>query len=211
MRRFSILLLLIIFLYVVPIVSKGALAAYLKFDKTTDTVQSGQTFQTQVMLDAGSDQITSTDIYILYDSTLFEAQSVTPGTYFTTVTNNITSGKIYIVGMVDDPAVPKTGSGTVATVVFKALKNDTGSLTFDCRGDVAGTSKILKNDGNATNIIVCTENGKLTVSVGSGYLTTPNPTSSSTLPTSGVFDNLLKYAVSGTILLFLGMAVRLIL
>ena len=197
--------------FFIPLVVNGVSAAYLKFDKTTDTVQSGKTFQTQVMIDTGSDQITSTDIYVLYDNTLFEAQSVSPGTYFTTVTNNITSGKIYIVGMVDDPSVPKTGSGTIATIVFKALKDGTGPITFDCRGDVSGTSKILKNDGNATNIIICTQNGKLNVSVGSGYLTTPNPTSSSNLPTTGILDNLVKYAVPGTILLFLGMAVRLIL
>lgn len=221
-NTFFIFLFAIFVYFCLPIGTAYVWAGLLKFDKTTVTPNNGDTFQIGVVVDAGSDQITSTDAYISYDATLLQAQSVAGGSFFPTVSNNITSGKVYVAGLVDDPATYKTASGTLATITFKALKSGSGTLGFDCQSGVSGSSKIIKNDTNATNVIQCAQNGSASFTVGSGGSsssssssgssggTGTNPTSS-TLPKSGVIENVAQYAVPGGILLLIGGALRLIL
>ncbi len=213
MRRFLITIVFLVIFFAVIGSVQAVEAATLKFDEATFSVASGDTFYVQVIVDAGSEQITSTDIYVLYDATILEAQSVSGGTFFPTVTKNITSGKVYIAGLVDDPATSKTGSGTVATITFKALKNGSATLTFSCDTSTYNTSKIIKNDVNATNIITCAQNGSSAVTVGGGSssgggTTAPTPSS---LPQTGILDNILKYSIPGMALLLIGWGMRLAL
>lgn len=185
----------------------------MNFDQTSVEVAADETFQLQVNVDAGSEEINSVDAYVIFDSTKLEAQSVSNGDFFPTVFNDITSGKAYVAGMVDDPATSKTGSGTIATITFKALASGTDTLTFECDTSSSDTSKIVKNDIDATNIIVCSENGSTSVNITGGTTgggttngagTTGGGTTPSTLPQSGILDNIVKYAVPGMILLMLG-------
>lgn len=211
---FLLVLFLLIFLSA-PFVLGFTQAATLKFDKTAVTVTVGGTVDVAIIVDAGSDQISSTDAYVTYDATLLEPQTVAAGTFFPTVTNNITSGKVYVVGLVDDPAVSKTGTGTLATITFKGLANGTGTLTFDCQATGTNTSKIVKNDLNATNIISCTDNGTAAVSVGSGAgsssTISANLATPSALPRTGIFDNVRNLVIPGTILLMMGGLLRFVL
>jgi len=195
----------------------AAEAAYLKFDKETVTAANGATFQIGVIVEPGTDSLSSTDVYVTYDSTLLKATVVTSGTQFPTVTNDIaTSGKVYISGMVNDPSASISASGTLATITFQALKDGTGTLAFDCN-----LSKIVKNDVNATNVIVCGSNLTSAVTVGAGAsgTTTPTPTGTgsveptaiSELPQSGVFDNVAGMAIPGMIILIIGLGIRLVL
>lgn len=214
---FPTLIFLFFVLVFFPSVVGKAYAGSLKFDKVTISANNGDTVQIGIVVDAGSDQITSTDAYVTYDATLLQAQSVSAGSFFPTVTNNITTGKVYVAGLVDDPAVYKTSSGTLATVTFKALKTGSGTLGFDCQTGASNSSKIIKNDTNATNVIVCTQNGSASVSVGGSSSGSPtgrtggvSPTPSS-LPKSGVIENVAKFAVPGSILLLIGGVVRLFL
>jgi len=220
----SSLFAIIVFLVFGPAVS-GVEAAYLRFDSTSSSAANGATFQIGVVLEPGSDGINSTDVFVTYDSTLLQATTVTAGSLFPTVSNDIsTSGTVYIAGLVNDPANSVTSAGTVATITFKGLKEGTGTLSFNC-----DSSKIVKNDLNATNVISCSQNGTSAVTIGSGSgsdsSATPTPTTSSSsgdtsgstgsstteLPRSGIFDNMVKLAVPGTILLFLGLGLRLVL
>jgi hypothetical protein len=57
-------------------------AAYLKFDKATVTTQANQTFTVDVIVDAGTDQITSTDIWVLYDPTRLRRSSSRTALFF---------------------------------------------------------------------------------------------------------------------------------
>jgi len=208
------LFFLVLFI-VVPIIS-SAQAASLGFDKTTVTTTNGGTFQVAVTIDPGSDALNSTDIYVTYDPILLKPTAVSAGTMFPTVSNDIsTSGKVYIAGMVDDPASSVSTSGTVATITFQGLKDGSGTLSFDCN-----SSKIVKNDINATNVLVCSSNGILAVTVGggggntTGTEDTTGTTDSSTpteLPQSGIFDNVVKFALPGGILVILGTVLKMIL
>ncbi len=196
-----------------------ALAAFLKTDKTSYTVVKDGTFNVDVIVDAGTDVIRSTDVILVYDPTILTAQSVTAGTFFPTVANNIASGKVTITAYVDNAASSKSGSGTVATVSFKGIKDGSGTLTFDC-GSATG-SKVTKNDTNFTNVIVCTQNTSSSVTVGAGgaaTTATPTPASSTpgattpaALPQSGFFDNTANIAFPGMVLLLIGLGLKLLL
>jgi len=187
------------------------LAASFSFDKENYTVSVGETIQVQVNIDVGSDEVNGADAYINYDNSFLAVESVSAGSFFPTVTNDTsTAGTIYIAGLVDDPGSPKTGSGTLATITFKGLKDGTANLSFDCTN-----SKIVKNDTNATNILQCSSDQKATILVGSGNSDTSNYSNDTSvnnsntyqpqiLPKSGIFDYLLKFAVYGIIFFVIG-------
>lgn len=224
--------LLVMVLVVAPAFSHVS-AASLKFDPKTATLNAGETVTVDIVVDPGSEQITSSDVYILFDKNYLTAESVTDGTYFPTVLNDITAGRVYIAGLVNDPSDYKTGVGTIAKVTFKAITNGTVSLTYRCGTTFADTSKIIKNDANSSNIITCSTNDVGTITVGNGVSTitaTPAvsglPTTGSTsttsssvystarpneLPESGVIDNLLRALVPGAAFVVVGALVHLIL
>jgi hypothetical protein len=219
-KIFFSLSIALLFFYFGPIVS-SAFAASLQLDPATVSTPAGEIFTVNVNVDAGTAKIKSADAYIIYDPKIVEAQSVADGTFFSVVNKDVsTSGKAYVSGMVDDPTKPVTGTGTIATITFKALAEGTNALEFDCTAGSTNGSMIIADDDKDTNIIECTKNGASTVTVGSGVAVTPTtdpelgpsayPTPS-TLPKSGVFDNVIKFAVPGAILLFIGTAARLLL
>lgn len=203
----NVLSVAIIF-FVVPVFGGMIFAASLNFNKNTVSASNGGTFQIDVTIDPGSDSLNSTDAYVTYDASLLKPTAVAAGTMFPTVTNDITStsGRVYIAGMVNDPASSISTAGTLATITFQGLKDGTGTLGFDC-----ASSKIIKNDINATNVITCASNGTSTATVGSGS-SNPAPTSPpSSLPVTGTFDNVIKFGVPGIVLLLLGSVSRLFL
>ncbi|MCX6730515.1 MAG: hypothetical protein NTZ55_01580 [Candidatus Roizmanbacteria bacterium] len=182
-------------------------AASLKFDQGTVTVAPGSTFTLNAVIDAGSDQITSTDMWILYDSTLIEAQSASAAAYFPAVTNNITAGKIYIAGLVTDPG-----------------KNGQATLTYDCRADVSNSSKVIKNAVDPINVINCAQNGTSIVTIGSGGTATSltptafvptsvysQQTRPTALPQSGIMDEMPKLFIAGGIFVMVGIMMRVLL
>jgi hypothetical protein len=189
-------------------------AASFSFDKSSYSVSTGQTVQVQINIDAGTDQVNGADAYINYDNSFLSVENIAAGSFFPTVTNDTTTaGKIYIAGLVDDPASPKTGSGTLAIITFKGLKDGTANLSFDCNN-----SKIVKNDANATNILQCSSSDKAMVAVGSGNSGSSDSNNSSntssnnqptTLPKSGVFDNLINLSIPGAILFLIGGGLKL--
>lgn len=221
MKKFVWTLLFVLSLLLFTASAKGVFAANLKFDKSSVSANIGDTFQVSVVVDAGSEEVYSTDAYIQYDKGILEVSSVAEGTFFPTIFNDTsTPSQLYVAGIVDDPATSKTGSGTVATVTFKALSAGSTTLTYFCDLSVSDTSKVVKNDIDSTNIIVCSENGSTTVTVG-GAAANPTATpaaaaggtstSPTQLPQSGVFDNIVRFAVPGVILLILGGVVKLLL
>ena len=219
-KSLKTLLSVIIFLTVFPLF-QSVWAANLKFDKTTVSVANGATFQIAVTVDPAPDSVISTDVYISYDSTALKVNSVSAGTLFPTVTNDTsTSGKVYIAGLVNDAANSITTAGTLATITFQALKEASVTLSFDC-----STSAVIKNDINATNVLNCSQNGTSAVTIGAGGSSGSSPTATPTpggsssgetetpaqLPQSGIMDNLVKFAIAGMILLFIGGGLRLLL
>jgi len=202
------LFLLIIFFLSLPLLFNSSVrAASLKFDKTTVSVSNGGTFEIAVTVDPGSDALNSVDAYVTFDSTVIKATAVASGSLFPTVSHDeSTAGRVYIAGMVNDPASSISATGTLATITFQGLKDGSAALAFDCN-----TSKIIKNDINASNVISCSQNGTAAMTVGSGEMAPAANTGVSELPQSGVFENVVKFAVPGMILLLVGGILKFVL
>jgi hypothetical protein len=217
---------LFLFLWVAT-VHGSVYAAFLKFDQASYDLEVGDTFDVQIIVNPGTEEVTSIDSYVKYGSSVINATGVTEGSYFPTVLNDLTSGKVYIAGLVDSPSDFKSGTGTVATITFEALKVGTTELVFDCDGQATVTSKVIKNDINSTNIIQCSQNGTATVTIGvaaaSGSTLTPTPTGTSTentstpttrpvtqLPASGSAENMMLLGAIGAVLVVIGGVAKLI-
>ncbi|MGB9883226.1 MAG: cohesin domain-containing protein, partial [Microgenomates group bacterium] len=163
----KILLFIIVFLFFGKIHSIEA--ATLKFDPTSINSNSGNNFDVKVVLDPGSDQVYSTDIYINYDSSLLKVVNVKPENLFPTVSHDeSTAGKIYIAAMENDPTAYIASAGAVVTITFQGLKDGSGNLSFDCTN-----SKVIKNDANGTNVLVCSANDKATITIGTSNTQIP--------------------------------------
>lgn len=220
MNLFKKLLTILILLTWVSASSAQVNAGFLKFDQSSYDLEVGDTFDVQIIVNPGSDQVTSVDSYVTYDSQIVNATSVTEGSYFPTVLNDLTNGKVYVAGLVDSPSDFKSGTGTVATISFEALKEGTTELVFDCNGQATVTSKVIKNDINSTNIIECSQNGTATVTIGVGATTsttvdeTPTPTPTrrpvTQLPASGTAENMMILGALGAVLVAVGGIARLV-
>lgn len=205
MKKFFITLLMIGFWFL-GAKNSPVMAGYFGFEPTSLTVKAGETFNVKIKINAGADELSSVDAYLLYDNTYLKVVSVMADSYFPTVTyDTATSGKVYLVGMVDDPATSKSGTGTLATIVFQAVTDGQASLSIDCN-----SSKIVKSDIDATNVMECSKNERAIVTVSSGSKDNPSPTPS-VLPKTGIFENVLNLAIPGIFLIFLGAAARLLL
>lgn len=203
-----------VFLLSILFVSGGShvmAGAELQFDPESSEVEVDDTFSVDINIDAGSDQIAATDVILTFDPDLLSLQSVTGGDYFPMVSNQPETGGLYIAAHIVNQGEYKTGTGTVATLIFKALKEGTTDVKFTCDLTQSRTSKINKNDLNATNVIDCSALNMHNVVIGAGdsgaNSTSTNKTS--TLPESGVIDDMLRYAGFGSILLGLGLGLRI--
>lgn len=196
-------------------------AANLDFNPDSVSTSPDSTFSADVIIDAGSDQVAGTDVYINFDPQYLELQTVTYGSYFPKVDDIPSSGQVYISGVIENQGEYQTGQGTVATITFKAVKAGSTTVAFDCNTANTQTSKIVQNDINATNIINCGGNGNLVVDIsgdGSGSSSSGSSSGSSssssssggTLPKSGVYENVMKFAIPGMILLALGAVLKVV-
>ena len=209
MKKILLLLSSLFFFLFCSAVFAQVQAASFQFSPSSTSANNGSSFTLDIRVDVGSEQVNSAEGFIIFDSSLLEAQAVSSGTFFPSVSNNIEAGRVYVAGMVEDAASSKTGSGTVAIVTFKALKEGTATLTFDC-----SNSKIVKADINATNIITCADNGTGTVVIGTGGGGgggTEPYVPPSTLPQTGILENLQKAAIPGLILIIIGSIVKLLI
>lgn len=205
-KIFTVLISLVFFFLFSFSVARGVEAAFLKFDRAQMTLNANELFDLQVIVDAENDQVQSADIYVIYDTNQFEVQSVSESTsYFGDVTVEKLAGKIYIAGLPEEQGKYETGSGTVATIKLKALKS--GSITFDCP-----TSGVYKNDPNVPNVLNCSKNESVKITLAGDTSSSSSSSSSSgynqptpsTLPQTGFFDNTLRVAAGGIILVLIG-------
>ena len=158
--------------------SSSVYAGSLEFDPTTKSVNNKEIFELNINVNPGSEEITSVDAYIEYDSTYLEFQSIENGDYFPKFfQDSSTAGKAYYGGIVNLGEF-KTGEGTIATISFKTLQEGTTTVSFYCDTSKNDSSKINKNDFDVTNIIVCANNLSSEITIGASEVTsTPAPTS----------------------------------
>lgn len=193
-------------------------AASLSFNPASVSSSIDKTFDLDVKVDAGSKEVLGVDALLQYDNTKLRVEGITDGTYLTIGQKDTNeSGKVYIAGVVDSPGESVTGAGTLATIKFKVIDGGQSEVKYICEVGETNESNILENSTDAPDLIDCSANGKATISVAGGSTTGTNPTGTSssggttTLPKTGVFDNLVTFAVIGGILLVVGSAAKLLL
>jgi len=185
-------------------------AASFAFDTASTEIAVDETFSVTIDIDAGSEQVAGADIYISYNDDLLDLQSVTGGDYFPIVGNTPDVNNLYVYGVVANSGEYKTGTGSVVTLVFKGIAEGETDLTFDCDLSKTNTSKIAKNDINASNIIDCSQLEAHTVTIGGGGGSATSTTETATsLPESGVYDKVVQYALYGGVLLLVGALLRM--
>jgi hypothetical protein len=150
-----------------------AYAGSFVFDPTTIIATASSSFPVTISVSTGTDSVTSVDAVISYSTAGFTVGTVTPGTFFSTVTSDTqTAGKLKIVGNVGTGGTAVTGTGQLATINFTPTTAGSYQFTFDCTTGSTTDSNIVKNDVNATDVVVCSQNNSISLTV-SGVSITP--------------------------------------
>ncbi len=101
---------------------RAAPATTLEMKPATLSVSEGQEFSIDVVVTTGPNQITGADIKLLFDPEKLEAQSIQKGTF---LPNILVAGAVApgtaSIALGAPSTTPGNGTGTLATVIFKAL------------------------------------------------------------------------------------------
>lgn len=126
-----------------------AAQAYLSFSPSSGTKTVGESFDIAIHLDTGSTQTDGTRAIINYDTTKLEVLDMKNGVYASYPTKKWEGGKITISGIsaLDGPYY--SGSGTFATISFRAKSTGTASLSFDYTAGSTTDSNVAEHNTNA--------------------------------------------------------------
>jgi len=187
--------------------------ASLSFSPATQSVMVGDSFEVDVVLDTGGVETDGVDILISYDEMKLEAKNAALGDLFDNKINEDVSqpGKI-VLQAVSDVGSGFVGTGTVATLNFKAVAGGMAQVSFDMIGESTIDCNI-NSDGE--DILASVSNGSYTIlPMGIGGVDdatasgTPTPTSTGTLtptptvPETGFFEPTVIGLGLGAILIF---------
>lgn len=174
----------IVFVLALAFLGKGLVnaASSLQFSPSTKTVTKDSQFTVSINIQA--DQAAyAADAVVLYTAADLDVVSATNGNFFDTFNNanDPANGRIELHGyFLNSTADAKTGSGTFATVTFKAKRGSgTGTVSFSCTAGGTET-EILTPQG--TNILNCSSLNTLTVT----YTGTPPSAPPTVTPTPQV-------------------------
>jgi hypothetical protein len=166
-----------------------AATPHLELSPSSGTIGSSGT-SIAVKIDTGGQAAKSAKAVISFDATKLEVASVTTGTFFDEVTNNVynTTGQVVINANLSlgSSLETKTGTGTLATLNVKAkTTSGTATMTFNCTAGSSTDSGI--NDAVPTDIIDCTANIDGNYSLGtSSASASPSPSASGISSSPGV-------------------------
>lgn len=137
----------------------------------------GDEFTLDVRMDTALNQIIAVQLKITYDATKLEAEWIHNGTMFPNILSSgtVQNGVVSIALGATNTTTPITGTGTVATLKFKALAPTTGavSIKFDQQETFVGAL----NEGS-TNALQSSIPATVTITSGSNTIidVTPTPT-----------------------------------
>lgn len=185
--KIKLLTALIIFLTLFltkGIFADSSLAAKLTLDPSSKTVTNNESFSVAVKIDTESINTLGAKATINFDGSSLSLDGVVTGNFYPTFNYASGTGIIEINSYATTSTDYKTGTGTLATITFKA-KKDTGTsnITFLCTNN---QSKIM--DTSAVNIINCSAVNQTIITFSSGGVNptdTPLPTPTATGGTGG--------------------------
>lgn len=121
----ALLVTLVVFTQRQDIRKRAAPTTTLTLQTTNARPRVGEDVVINVMIDTGSNQVITSDVYLGYDPQKLEVVDITPGTFFLNpntagkVLDN-TNGRVGITVYLPVQTTPQIGSGTLATILFRA-------------------------------------------------------------------------------------------
>lgn len=145
-------------------------------------------FTMDVMVDPGTNQVSTIDLYLTYDPTLVEVTQITPSSTFNivqreaSISNGTASIDLDAVGGSPDPSKYVTSITKVATVTFAPKSAGTATIKFGTDTQVLSLADAEKP---YTNVLSSSADGTATIASGAcaagiGVSTTPSLTTSVT-------------------------------
>jgi len=192
----------ILALFLVFFTFKSAWAASLSLSPVSKSVENGDSFAVNVVLDAETDNVDAVDIVLDFDSDKLEYSSASYGSLFpNTVTPSI-AGEQITLRATSPSAISQ--DGTIATITFQATAIGTAPVTFDFTADTSTDSNVAYQ---GEDVLTSTTNGSYTIialGLGSDASSSPTPTPTGTaaasgndLPETGVFTPTLLVLLIG--------------
>lgn len=115
------------------------------FPRETEVTEN-ENFSLEVAIDSKVKLPAAAEISVNFDPAFLQPVSVTPGTFLPVElkTGEVTANRVTIT-LGADPANPKSGFGTVATIAFKALQSGSTNVTFgpDTKVSVVGQTDTI--------------------------------------------------------------------
>jgi hypothetical protein len=214
MRIVSVLycFIVILFFFILSaFTSRPVWAASFSLSPATKVVTVGDQFDVAVILDTAGEAATAAKAIVNYDGLKLQVVSATLGSLFTTKTepDTSTSGKVTLEASGATATESFTGSGTFATLTFKALAAGVVTVSFEFSQSSTTDSNVTGSSGN--DILTAASSGTYTIAtsgIGGGTESTPVPTPSA-LPESGVVEDTIILLGGGLLFLGTGLALSL--
>lgn len=162
--------------------------ATLSLSPSSGKYDVGSTFKVDIVVDTGNKEIDGVDIFHLnYSPSLLEVQDadagtpgvqVSKGTIFDMYFGNsvdANQGSITLAGIVAPGGTPYNGTGTVASINFKVLKEGIGSVDFDYNFGATNDCNVAEH-GTGVDLLGGVVNGTYTLG---------NPTAAPTVDLKG--------------------------
>lgn len=140
-----------------------AAGASLKVSPTTGSFQVGSTIDVSFLVDTAGEAINAVQADVLFPPDKLQVINPVASTSFislwvTTPSYSNTDGTLHFQGGLPNPGI-KTSGGVISTVTFRV--KSAGKATVR----LAPTSRVLRNDGEGTNILTSTGTAEFTLTV----------------------------------------------
>ena len=177
-------------------------AASLSFDPASKTIAPNGTFNVGVVVNTGGAETDGVDAVIRYDGNKLEFVSASMGNLYSTVlTPNptpTTPGQLTL-GAAAVSGESYNGTGTFATITFKAIAEGTANVYFDFTSGSTTDSNIVYQGEDLLGSI---SNASYTITQTGTGGDTPSPSPS--IPKSGTVENTIFLLAGGIGLILLG-------
>lgn len=163
---------------------KAAPASTLRITSTSSSVNPGDTFNLDVLMNTGENSVTGVDIVVNFDASNFEVSSITKGTGISNLTSEIrntfdnTAGTVTYSAYTLDKNNGVNGSGVAVLRISMRAKDSatSGSYLFDFASSTA-----IAGTGEGQNVLIDTT----PVTVNLTTSGTSNPTATATATATG--------------------------
>lgn len=187
-----------------------ASAATLSLSPSSGSVASGSTLEVKVNLDTGGTKTSGTDVYINFDPGAFQVVDANPATdgtqilagslYSQTTFNSVdnSAGKISFSGSKTASSPGYSGTGTLATITFQAVKESSASsVAFDfTAGSTTDSNVISQSDGS--DLLTSVTSGSYTITASSANTGSTSGTDTGAAGTGGTSGTGGSGSVAGT-------------